>query len=294
LAPWRGRDAGRFARRVILLVVAWVVGAAAQASGELRFERHSEPLTELSTAAMEAAVPPATVRVFDPYEEREIAFEAIPFAAILDTVYTPSWRDEEEVLFTCRDGYQPTIPVERVVDHAAWLAFGRRDQASFSLAKRESGELRRVDLAPYYLVWENLEDSSVRYDGDYGWPYQLVAVDLIRVATRFPRMVPPAGASAEAKAGFTAFRTHCSRCHAINGEGGTVGPELNVPVNPVEVRDREWLRRWIDDPAAILPTARMPRLNPALPDRERIVSEVIAYLDAMSRDKRPPAGKSVE
>ena len=52
-------------------------------------------------------------------------------------------------------------------------------------------------------------------------------------------------------------------------------------VTPIEVRDSDWLRGWIEDPTRVLSTARMPALNSALPDRARIVDEILAYLEAM-------------
>jgi cytochrome c2 len=111
-------------------------------------------------------------------------------------------------------------------------------------------------------------------------------VDVIRTRERFPRMMPPAGAPDSVRAGFEAFRVHCCRCHTLNGEGGRIGPELNPGVGPVEVRGRYWLRRWIDDPSQLVPNARMERLDPELPDRDRIIDEILAYLQAMA-DARP-------
>jgi len=248
----------------------------------LRFARHGDPVATMTIEELASVTMPRSVRVFDPYEGQPIDFEAFPLATVLDAVFSPAWREEEEILFTCSDGYQPTLPVPRVLAHAAWLAFDRVDREGFSIEKFESGTNHRIQLAPFYLVWENLDDEELRGEGDYGWPYQLVGIELIRASERFPAMVPPDDASPDAIAGFSAFRRLCSRCHAINGEGGTIGPDLNVPVNPVEFRDREWLRRWIDDPSAILPTARMPRLNPALPERDETIDRIIEYLEAMA------------
>lgn len=256
---------------------------------ELAFSRHAEPVASHSLGWLREAVPPATVRVHEPYEAREIAFSALPFDRVLDAVYTPSWRDEEELLFTCRDGYQPMIPVKRVLSHRAWLAFDRVDPGGFTIRKRESGEVKRIDLGPFYLVWENLEDAQIRQEADYGWPYQLVGVDLIRSLDRFPRMAPPPGASAQALAGFAAYRVHCSKCHKLNGEGGSLGPELNGAVSPLKYRDPAWLRTWIEDPSRVRPGARMPPLNPSLPDRARTVDEILAYLEAVV-DAGPDAG----
>ena len=271
---------------LILLQLLPAVAAATGDPGSLRFALHSEPVAVRDIDWLRRAAAPRTVRVFDPYEEREIAFEAFAFDAILDAVYAREWRTREELLLSCSDGYQPSVPVRRVLERKAWLAFDRVDQPGFSILKLESGSQRRIELSPFYLVWENLDDPQLRAEGDYGWPYQLVAIDLIRTRERFPNMLPPAGAGAEARAGFASFRIHCSRCHAINGDGGSVGPELNGPLRPAEYRDSKWLQRWIDDPSQMLRTARMPRLNPALPERQRTIANIITYLEAMSQAKK--------
>jgi cytochrome c1 len=50
----------------------------------------------------------------------------------------------------------------------------------------------------------------------------------------------------------------------------------------------EWLRKWIDDPTSIRFAPRMPPLNPQLPDRERIIDEIVMYLRAMAPHKIEP------
>ncbi len=233
-----------------------------------------------SLDALKQAVAASEVRVIDPYWSAEVVFDALPLAAVLDHVYGKSWRSEEELLFTCSDGYQPTVPVRRVLDHQAWIAFGRPD-APFTIYKWESGDRIIVELDPFYLVWENLDDEKVRNEADYGWPYQLVGIDLIRTRDRFPRMQPPQVAPEAARAGFQAFRVHCSRCHKVNGEGGGIGPELIAGSSPLAYRDAAYLRQWIEEPAKIRPNSRMPALNPKLPDRAGTVDAILAYLTSM-------------
>lgn len=275
---------------VALCVVAADSALGEPAGAELAFARHSRPVASLSLESLRQSVEPAAVRVVEPYESREVEFMALPFDLVLDAVYTDTWRSEEEILFTCRDGYRPTIPVERVLSHRAWLAFERTGRADFAIQKRESGALKRVELGPFYLVWENLDDPQMRQEADYGWPYQLVAVDLIRSRERFPEMMPPPDSPPEVEAGFAAFRIHCSKCHKVNGEGGGIGPELVAAASPLAVRDPDWLRTWIEDPSRIRSDARMPALNPDLPDRARIVDEILAYLGAMVAAGVEPGG----
>lgn len=277
---------------LLLLLASLAAGAAAEtnAPAELTFSRHSQPVATRSLAWLEHAVPHAELRVHEPYEAAEATFLALPLERVLDAVYSPSWRDEEELLFSCRDGYQPAVPVARVLAHHAWLAFDRVGPGGFAIDKRESGTTKRVELGPFYLVWENLTDAQIRQEADYGWPYQVVGIDLIRRRDRFPKLSPPAGSSAQVQAGFEAFRIHCSKCHKLNGEGGSIGPELDQAMGATDARDPQFLRHWIDDPSRILPTARMPALNPALPNRERTIDEIVAYLRAMAAAQSAPAG----
>jgi mono/diheme cytochrome c family protein len=276
LARWRPASC------LLLLWLAASPCAHAESPAQLEFARRSEPVATRDLAWLRGAVPARAVRVYDPYEQREVEFEAFAFDAVLDAVYGREWREEEEVLFRCRDGYQPTVPVARILAHPARLAFARRDRADFTLRKQESGELKQIELAPFYLVWDNVDNPTLRADGDYGWPYQLVAVNLIRARDHFPKMAPPASSPPAVQAGFGAFRVHCSRCHTVNGEGGKVGPELNGAVPAAQLRAGDWLRQWIDDPGRMLPTARMPRLNPDLPQRERVIDDIIRYLQTMA------------
>ena len=277
---------------LLVLAVGIALGIVSSSPGHeprgLSFARHSELVATRDVDELRQAHEVRTIRVFEPYEEREVSFEAVAFDAVLDAIYSSDWRTQEELLFTCSYGYQPTVPVRRVLEHKAWLAFDRADAPEFSILKFESGERRRVDLSPYYLIWDNYDDPELRRQGDYGWPYQLIGVDFIRAQDRFPKMTPAAGASTQVLAGFASFRAHCTRCHAINGEGGSVGPELNVPRNPVEYREATWLRQWIDDPSSLIAGARMPALNTELVDRDQVIDDILAYLSAISQQKIPP------
>ena len=61
-----------------------------------------------------------------------------------------------------------------------------------------------------------------------------------------------------------------------------VGPELLGAKGPLAVRERDWLRTWIEEPSRIRPQTRMEPLNPALPDRARVVERILAYLEEMA------------
>lgn len=254
----------------------------------LEFGVESTPVTSLTVEELALAIEPRRIEVFEPYEQAEVVFTAFPIERVFDEAYGPSWRDHEAVLFTCRDGYQPTIPVARILNKQGFIAIDRPGDVGFTILKYEEGTTRRVPLGPFYVIWENLEDAHTQSEGDYGWPYQVEAVALVSFRSRFGDMTPPKGASATTLAGFQGFVVHCSKCHKINGHGGEIGPELNYPANPTEYMTDAWLRKWIDDPTSMRLAPRMPPLNPDLPDRARMIDEIVAYLAVMAEHKVEP------
>lgn len=276
----------RYRAAAVLSIAAWVTTPASHAADGLDFRGAAKP--GWTRAELAAHVRAERVRVFDPYERSEVELEAFPMNAVLDATFGERWRQRDELLMTCLDGFQPSVPVQRFLDHRAWLAFRRLDRRTFDLTKHDVTPPAHVDLAPYYLVWSNLDDPRIRAEGDLGWPYQLVAVELTDFEARFPRLVPPAGASEPARQGFLAFRSYCSPCHSVNGDGGRVGPELNYPMNVTQYWQPAMLRRWILDPSSIRSRAAMPSVAPDLPDREAMVDTVIAYLAAMADRKVAP------
>ena len=66
-------------------------------------------------------------------------------------------------------------------------------------------------------------------------------------------------------------------CHAINGEGGKIGPDLNIPRSIVEYRPAEQIAAYVRDPAAFRYTS-MPA-HTHLSDSD--LAHLIAYFEAM-------------
>ena len=84
--------------------------------------------------------------------------------------------------------------------------------------------------------------------------------------------------------GLAVFRAQCIACHAMNGEGGKIGPDLNVPRSIVEYRPVDQLKAFIRNPAAFRYTSMPSQLH--LSDAQ--LDALLDYFRFMSNRKRDP------
>lgn len=67
------------------------------------------------------------------------------------------------------------------------------------------------------------------------------------------------------------FNQICSACHAVEGNGGNIGPALDGTGSR---RNAAWLDKWLADPQTVKPGTTMPQLP--MSDKER--AELVNYL----------------
>lgn len=258
-----------------------LVLAAPAVEPALRFERPGAEPRSVSAAELRAACATETVEVDDPYYERRKRFRAWPLRCVLEQGLGTLGADfaAQDVLLRALDGYT------RASDGAVLLEPG--GYVAFADAERPAGgfdpiDYRQADPAPFYVIWKGAgERDVVRYP----WPYQLAEIAVVRVEDRFPHAVPPGAEPGSAAArGFAVFRRSCLQCHAINGDGGRVGPELNVPRSIVEYRPEAQLRAFIRDPGSFRYT-QMPA-NPHLTEAD--LDALLAYFRHMSQHRFDP------
>lgn len=269
-------------------LVALLAFAALHANAqELSFKNKKTPVRTLSLENLRQQFPVKEIKVYEPHEMHEVTYTGIAMRDLLQSVYKSDWQKMEEILFTCSDGYQPSIPMAQFIKYDAYLVFSRADDPKFMVTNKLQNN-EKVTLGPFYLIWDNLKDKTLQADGASGWPYQIVGMDLIRFADRFPALSPPEKSSPEVKHGFLEFRKYCLNCHRINGEGAEKAVELNYPVNVTEYFRKEFLVRWIDNPASIRDGTLMPPLNPSMRDRSKTIRAIVSYLEAMKAKKIAP------
>ncbi len=263
-----------------------MINSSAQ-SQDLIFKQHGNHIKTLSLEKLQELIPPIKVEVFEPQESVKRQYIGFPLNQLLTIVYGDGWKSSDDILFTCKDGYEPVVPTEEVIKFNSYLVYDRANNEEFTLIDKLQGN-ESVNLGPFYLVWDNIRFPEILKLGAVDWPYQVITIDLIDFSERFLSMAPPKNSSHDVKSGFISFRTYCMSCHTVNGEGGRKARELNYPVNVTEYIKEPWLRRWINDPRDISYNSTMPALNPNVKDREKIIENIISYLKIMKENKHKP------
>lgn len=214
-----------------------------------------------------------------PGQEQRRSYRAYPAPALLDELLGPAWRasPEAEIEFRALDGFVSRIPVARLLQYPAFLAFARTDGQAFQVDNHGQNE-RQVPLGPYYLIWDNIAVPQLRADGGAQWPYQVAQIHL-RPSSQAALL--PAGMAPRWSEQARAAQTYCLSCHQINGYGGDKMP-LNLALRAREIEAGQW-QRWLLNPAAVKPGTTMPPLSPGLPQaqREALAAQLRDYLLAL-------------
>jgi len=243
----------------------------------LAFKRGGKIMKTLSFDELKAKK--SSIKVFDPISKAETQYQGVAFKDILETVYGSDWRSAgEELIFTAEDGYQPSIPISVFLSNTSYLAFAK-DDGEFSL----ESEGKKIELSPYYLIWENIKNARIREKSASIWPYQIASIDLVFFKEKFGRMAPDDTVSTAAKEGFLVFREKCMSCHKMNGEGAETGIDLNQPVPKILIYNNKWFKKWILEPKSIRPDTTMPGLISTDVQASKNISSLIHYLEAMSK-----------
>ncbi len=261
-------------------------GRAAEPSDTtLTFLRDGAVVKTIDRAGLERACGPVTVTLADPYYGRQKRYRACPLGAVLalgfgDLAKTAS--ADADLFFRARDGYVKPASLARVREPGGFVALADADRMHGDDPGWEPIDRKQVDPGPYYVVWEN---AAAHDPHRYPWPYQLASIEIASYATRYPHTAPAGLPSdAPAWAGFAIFRSECIACHAINGEGGTIGPDLNMPQSIVEYRPEAQIKAYIRNPETFRYTSMPAHEHLSAAD----LDHVVAYFRAMRDRKHDP------
>ena len=267
-------------RATLLAILAVATPRLVVAAGpELRFLRDGTEVRRLDRDALTAGCPPTTVGIDDPYYASRKTYRAMRLACVLTLGFgdAAGWRDRDVVL-RARDGYERPTTAARLLEDGGYVAVGDVGRTS----GWEPLGRAQVDPGPFYVVWARPEQADT---DRWPWPYQLADVEITDWVTTHPHTAPRTAAADSAPwKGFALFRERCVACHAVNGEGGRVGPDLNIPQSVVEYWPEAQLKRYIRDPSTFR-YGNMPS-HPDLTDAD--LDALIAYFRTMKTLKYDP------
>ncbi len=286
-ASWR--PAATLVGLALLVSVVHPVGADERA---LRFVEAGTPDRVVSLETLRARCGTHEVVVDDPYYHREMRFLAAPIACALELGFdrAPERLARSSYLLRALDGYTKPASGAVLLGEGGFVAFADAaltDADASPLEPRfEPIDRRQVDPAPFYMVWTGVAAGDAH---EKPWPYQLATIEAASLERAFARAAP-SGVERDAAAwrGFERFVGECIACHAVNGEGGRVGPELNVPRSIVEYRDVEQLKAFIKAPQSFRYTSMPAHAHLGEGD----LDDLIAYFTAMSERKDDPAKRA--
>lgn len=273
-------------RALAFVVLALVVasckdkGKADDAGAVLEFVDEGKKVASVPLAELTRQIQTETFSAFDPYYGKTKTFRALPFEKVMKLGFKGTTVDDREVVLRARDGY--TVPMRPALasEPGSYVAIEDLDAPSW-----EPIGPQRANPGPFYFVWKEPSQQNLE---THPRPWQLAQIEIARFEVKFPHLVPrgePAGGPAQK--GFALFRDRCVRCHALNREGGRVGPDLNVPKNVLEYRTEAEVRAYVKNPLAL----RYGNMPPHPDLGEGDLDALVAYLSAMkSRKFDPDAG----
>jgi len=181
-----------------------------------------------------------------------------------------------KIVFECRDGYKPEMPLELFLKANPYLAFQDVDAPKGAKWEPIIKDGNEMNAEPFYIVYTSVSEKDSRYK----WPYNLVKIYLEPLNKSTLELYPLKNRKLEK--GYTLFKNQCLTCHSINGIGGTMGPELNYPRNVTEYWKEKELVDYIVNPASFRYKVKMPTLGITKQQSQ----EIVDYLKYMSENKK--------
>ena len=210
------------------------------------------------------------IELFNPITRELEPFKATDFQMLLGSI-DPDWRKRKEIVFLCKDDYQPYVSIAKLSKNKSYLAIGKYTGGQFSTISGDKGQV--INLEPYYLIWKNASTKSA-VDRAY-WPKQIIGVNIIDY---YLPIAPPAFANNKIRKGYRAFKAFCLGCHSINKYGSPFSIDLNRP-SVVHIKGRKWVEDYIENPIKLNPSSRMNKFISGITNRKEIIENIVDYLE---------------
>lgn len=234
----------------VLAALALSVPAANADPGTLTVVAADGTSHSFAAAALLARPDVETLRAPDDpaYGAASPAYRAIPLAKVMADLPVAG---ADVLKAVALDGFVAQLPAGKALnaDPAGAVAYLAIEDPARPWPKLPGKD---VSAGPFYVVWAHPKRSGI---GPEAWPYQTARLELTSsVASRYPEILvdPALAADHPARRGQEVFVDNCFVCHRMNGGGeASIGPDLNLPMNPTEYFQAAALRTYIRDPKAV-------------------------------------------
>lgn len=281
-APRASTTAPTLATSTTTATSATAAPAESNARPSITFVRDGKTVRVIPRDELEAAIAAERWTAFDPYYNKPKTYRALPLAPLVERGFGEPAASlaQHDYVLRALDGYAVPLSGAKVFEDGGYVAV-----ADVEVAGWEPIGQQRANPGPFYLVWKKPTQHDL---ATHPRPWQLASIEIAPFEATYPYTAPTGVIDTAALAGFRLFREQCIACHAINREGGRVGPDLNVPQSIVEYRPEPQIRAYIRDPRTFR-YSTMPA-HPAFTERD--LDALLAYFRAMKARKHDPeAGK---
>ena len=260
---------------MIYCLLLWSLAAAPARAAEpaISFLAGDKEVLRVTATELGARPDVRVVALADPYYGKRKRYRAVPIKDLLAQAYGPAWIEDGvgEFFFEALDGYRSHARVPILAEDGGMLAFADADVPAWEELPKE-----KLRPGPFYLVWIGAEQTPLK---GYPWPWQVVSVKSGIIEDEYPKAVPRNTVrDSRALAGWAIFRRACISCHAMSGQGGSVGPDLNEPRGIARYHDKKELKAYIRKASSFRHTK--------MPDFDELTAsdldDLIAYFDFMS------------
>ncbi len=239
----------------------------------LKFEISGGLIKEYNLDQLRDELNPHRIEFVDPYYGKKKRYEAFALQDVLQLGFGDKWESPKytDVAFGALDGYTAITNISKLFDTGGYIVYTDLDYSNW-----EPISDRQIRPGPFYLVWTGEEQTT---PNEYPWPWKLTSIDLIKFQSQFPKVIPK-GAMPDSPE-YMGFQIFEGRCHAINGQGGVVGPDLNAPQSIVSYRSENMIREFIKNPSKYRHT-QMPD-HPDLSNQD--LDNLISYFNYMNENR---------
>lgn len=260
-------------RSALILLSCFVLSVDTSAAESiLTLEGGGSTPGEYSLARLSAHSERQDIQIYDPIHKKRKHYSAVPFQALIqetfgDDVLEQGWTS---IAFVAEDGYEPIADISVFAAGGAFIVFEDLDDADW-----ESIAGYGVKPGPFYMVWTGPDQEP---KNGYPWPWQLTTIRLTKFDKDYSEVIPADLSDGSAVSqGYDIFRKRCISCHAINRQGGSIGPDLGAPRSITDYRSDDILKKFIRDPSKFR-YGRMPDFTD-LSDQE--LDQLIVYFRAV-------------